>query len=149
MYAYGIRDNAFKLLKSNFTGRTQYVIYDVVKSDNIPIKCGVLQGSILGPLLFICSMNDIGNISDFLYTILYADDTSVLLSGKVYAHLIELLNTELEKVSIWLKATSCSQMLRKPTTFCFIDPESKLTLMLSSPWLRFVSKELLVLNTLG
>ena len=113
MYAYGIRGNAFKLLKSYLTGRTQYVIYDGEKSDTLPIKCGVPQGSILGPLLFICSMNDIGNISDFLYTILYADDTSVLLNGKDYAHLIGLLNTELEKVSIWLKANKLSLNVKK------------------------------------
>ena len=97
MYAYGIIGNAFKLLKSYLTGRIQYVIYDGVQSTTLPIKCGVHQGSILGPLLFICSMNDIGNISDFLYTILYADDTSVLLNGNNYSNLIELLNFELEK----------------------------------------------------
>ena len=96
MYAYGIRGKAFKLLKSYLTGRTQYVIYDGVKSEILPIKCGVPQGYILRSFLFIYSMNDIGNISDFLYTILYADDTSVLLNGKDYSHLIELLNTELE-----------------------------------------------------
>ena len=100
MYAYGIRGNAFKLLKSYLTGRIQYVIYDGVQSVTLPIKCGVPQGSILGPLLFICSMNDIGNISDFLYTILYADDTSVLLNGNNYSNVIELLNSEL---STWLK----------------------------------------------
>ena len=88
MYAYGIRNNGFKLLKIYLTGRTQYVIYDGVKSDTLPIKCGIPQGSILGPLLFICSLNDIGNISDFLYTILYADDSSVLPIGKDYTHLI-------------------------------------------------------------
>ena len=76
MYAYGIRGNAFKLLKRYLTGRIEYVIYDGVKSDTLPIKCGVPQGSILGPLLFICSMNDIGNISYFSHTILYAHDTS-------------------------------------------------------------------------
>ena len=113
MYADGIRGNAFKLLKNYLTGRTQYVIYDVVTSDTLPIRFGVPQGSILGPLLFICSMNDIGNISDFLYTILYADDTNVLLNGKDYAHLIGLLITELEKVSIWLKANKLSLNVKK------------------------------------
>ena len=39
------------------------------------------SGSILGQLLFIITMNDIGNVSEFLYTILYADDTCVLLNG--------------------------------------------------------------------
>ena len=41
MYAYGIRGNAFKLLKSYLTGRTQYAIYDDVKSNTLSIKCGV------------------------------------------------------------------------------------------------------------
>ena len=113
MYAYGIRGNAFKLLKSYLTGRTQYVIYDAVQSATLPIKCGVPQGSILGPLLFICSMNDIGNISDFLYTILYADDTSVLLNGNNYSNLIKLLDSELENVSIWLKSNKLTLNVQK------------------------------------
>ena len=87
--------------------------FNCVKYDTLPIKCGVPRGSILGPLLFICSMNDIGNSSDFLYTILYADDTSVLLNVKNYAHLIGLLSTELEKVSIWLKANKLSLNVKK------------------------------------
>ena len=100
MYAYGIRGNAFKLLKIYLTDRTQYVGYDKKQSETFPIKCGVPQGSILRPLRFICVMNDIGNVSDFLYTILYADDTCVLLNGKRYTDLIALLNSELEKLSL-------------------------------------------------
>ena len=81
LYAYGIRGIALKLMKSYLTDRTQYVIYDGMQSTTLPISCGVPQGSILGPLLFIITMNDIGNVSEFLYTILYADDTCVLLNG--------------------------------------------------------------------
>ena len=102
MYGYGIRGNAFKFLKSDLTHRTQYVVYDSKQSETLPIKCGVPQGSILRPLLFICVMNNIGNGSDFLYTILYADHTTVLLNGKRYTDLIALLNSELEKISLWL-----------------------------------------------
>ena len=71
MYAYGIRGNAFKLLKSYLTDRTQYVVYDIKQSENLPIKCGVPQGSILRPLLFICVRNNIGNVSDFFCTQFY------------------------------------------------------------------------------
>ena len=57
------------------TDRSQYVIYDGVKSETRLIKCGVPQGSILGSLLFIISMNDICNISDLMFAIMYVDDT--------------------------------------------------------------------------
>ena len=53
MYAYGIRGNAFKLLKNYLTDKTQYVIYDGVKFDKLPIKCRVSKGSILGLFLSI------------------------------------------------------------------------------------------------
>ena len=67
------------------------------KSTTLPISCGVLQGLILGPLLFIITMNDIGNVSEFLYTILYASDTCVSLNRKKYFSLIASLNSELDK----------------------------------------------------
>ena len=53
-------------------------------------------------------MNDIGNISDFLYTNLYADDTSVLLNKKRYTDLVALLNSELEKLFLWLRSNEIS-----------------------------------------
>ena len=79
----------------------------------MPINCGVPQGSVLGPLLFIISMNDIGNVSDFIYAILYADDTSVLLNGKDYITLVKLLILELDKLSMWLKANKLSLNVQK------------------------------------
>ena len=69
-------------------------------------------------------MNDIGNISDFLYAILYADDTSVLLNRKNNAYLIELLNSELEKLSIWLKANKLFLNIKK--TYYRVFPRSRI-----------------------
>ena len=65
MYAYRIKCNVFMLLKDYLANRTQYVVYDSMQFEILPIKCGAPQGSILGPLLIICVMNDIGNASDF------------------------------------------------------------------------------------
>ena len=53
------------------------------------------QGTILGPLLFIIDMNDICNVSVILYTIIYADDTNVIMSGNDMKSLIQSVNSKL------------------------------------------------------
>ena len=64
------------------------VTFDGTQSEVKSVKCGVPQGSILGPLLINIYINDIYNVSKFLLTILYADDTCVLLNGKHFDDLI-------------------------------------------------------------
>ena len=59
------------------------------------VKCGVPRGSILGPLLFILSVNDICNVFPLLLKILYADDTCVSVSGNDLKALIKMLNEKL------------------------------------------------------
>ena len=113
LYAYGIRDNAFNWFKSYLSERSQYVVYDSKQSKTQNVKCGVPQGSILGPPLFIIYMNDICNASEFLFLILYADDTSVQISGNNITYLVSLMNAELELLSRWFKATQVSLNAKK------------------------------------
>ena len=67
LYAYGIRGSILKWLDSYLSDRLQYVYYNGSESNSDSITCGVPQGSILGPLLFIIYMNDIFNVSNFLF----------------------------------------------------------------------------------
>ena len=84
--------------------RVQFVEYNNCHSDNKQITHGVPQGSILGPLLFILYINDFSKASDLLFSILFADDTSVFIEGTAYSSIIKDINTELEKVDKWLKS---------------------------------------------
>ena len=85
------------------------------------------SGSILGQLLFIITMNDIGNVSEFLYTILYSDDTCVLLNGKDYMNLVTFIISELDKLSTWLCANKLSLNVQK--TYCMVFHRAKMKIV--------------------
>ena len=65
---------------SYLANRSQYVKIDDTSSALLNVSCGVPQGSILGPLLFIIYINDITNASKIAMFILFADDTNLFLS---------------------------------------------------------------------
>ena len=101
---YGIRGNMIKWFESYLSFRLQFVEYNDCHSDKRQITHGVPQGSILGPLLFILYINDFSKASDLLFSILFADDTSVFIEGTAYSSIIKDMNIELVKVDKWLKS---------------------------------------------
>ena len=101
---YGVRGVALNWFKSYLMGRKQCVVVDGVKSNFQEMTCGVPQGSVLGPLLFLIYVNDIINSSDILRFSLFADDTVVVLSHKNAHTLISLVNLELRKLISWFQS---------------------------------------------
>ena len=75
--------------------------YENCDSEVLKICCGVPQGSVLGPKLFILYVNDICNVSNFFKFILFADDTNMFYSNSDIADLVQLTNVELEKLRVW------------------------------------------------
>ena len=74
----------------------------------MPITHGVPQGSILGHLLFILYIDDLANVTEHLFSILFADDTTVLIEGTNINTMITSLNCELAKLTEWLNANKLS-----------------------------------------
>ena len=113
LYHYGIRGNALQWFESYLKNRKQFVTYNGVSSDTKLITCGVPQGSILGPLLFLIYINDLSLVCDRLISILFADDTNMFMSSKDVHSLQTVINQELTLVSKWLKVNKLSLNIKK------------------------------------
>jgi hypothetical protein len=111
-----IRGIALQWIKSYFSNRKQFVQFNETHSTERIIKCGVPQGSILGPLFFLLYINDLPNATELAECLLFADDTSIFLSHKDQGYLIYTMNAELEKINIWMKTNKLSVNISKQTT---------------------------------
>ena len=116
---YGVRGIALKLLKNYLSNRFQYVFLNDTSSRLKLISCGVPQGSILGPLLFLIYINDIVNCSSIMKFILFADDTNLFLSDEDLSRLMISLNAELSKLSDWFKSNKLSLNVKKTNYIIF------------------------------
>ena len=77
------------------------VLFNGKISDIRDVTCGVPQGSMMSPLLFILYINDFAKVSE-LFHVLFADDTNVFLNGKNMNMLIDTIQQELSRLYIWL-----------------------------------------------
>ena len=118
---YGIRGVTLKWFKNYLENRMQFVYLNDynVSSSLRNVSCGIPQGSILGPLLFIIYINDITTSSSILKSILFADDTNLFNSNQNFQQLIESTNFELNKLSEWFKSNKLSLNVDKTKFIIF------------------------------
>ena len=119
---YGVRGKALEWYKSYLTGRNQFVSINSANSNYASMTCGVPQGSLLGPLLFILYINDLQNSSRILSFILFADDTSVFFSHRNPDVLVNTVNTELASINQWICCNKLSLNVQK--THCMLFSNS-------------------------
>ena len=141
---YGIRGKSLKWFQSYLSNRKQYVTYNGVSSPVNNIICGVPQESILGPLLFLLYINDLGKICSSTTLILFADDTNLLKSGSNLSDIQNELNTELSKISAWLKTNKLPLNIDKTQVMLDTNKKRKdhdLNIMIDGTKLEEVKKQ--------
>ena len=116
---YGVRGKAYDWFHSYLSSREQFVCISGHSSDSLSITCGVPQGSILGPLLFLLYIDDLPNTSKLLSFHLFADDTNMYFSSKNVNDLEPILNQELRAVAEWMKSNRLALSILKTNFVLF------------------------------
>ena len=118
---YGFHSEALDFMKSYLLNRKQYVEFEDVSSDLMPLTVGVPQGSILGPLLFIIYINDLVYATAQFHPVIYADDSTLMATLNSFGEtdLEANVNSELVKISNWLNLNKLSLNTAKTKAMVF------------------------------
>ena len=127
---YGIRGNLLNWFMSYLTNCKQYVSINGESSVPLDINCGVPQGSVLGPLLFLLYINDLPNTSNVLNFYLFTDDTNIYYESNSLQEFEKTINKELNKLFLWLNINRLSLNIDK-TNFLIFHPFNKPMKLLS------------------
>ena len=99
LHQYGVRGNSLHWIRAFLGNRSQTVVLDGEESESVPLKSGVPQGSVLGPILYLIYINDLPQeLTSKVW--LFADDTAVFLSVGGTGDR-NVLHQDLDKLMVW------------------------------------------------
>ena len=116
---YGIKGCNLRWFESYLSNRKQFITYGDTQTNKETVTCGVPQGLILGPLLFLIFVNDLHKLTKYLDPIMFADDTNLLYFHKNIKTLSRSFNNELKLVNKWFLANKLSPNAKNKV--CFIS----------------------------
>jgi len=121
---YGVRGPMHDWFKSYLSGRMQFTSINTQRSNCEPIEYGVPQGSVLGPLLFLIYINDMGLNPKLIFKPkIFADDTNVFASDPNIQQLEKLCQSTIDIISEWLLANRLTLNVDK-TCYMIFHPSS-------------------------
>ena len=122
----GFKENCCSWFRSYLRERSQVTMVDDVLSSELYIECGVPQGSILGPLLFIVYINDIARNCIDTVPFIYADDTALVTFGSTKEELESKLQQDLVHIGRWFSKNKLSLNISKTKAMLLCGNGSKL-----------------------
>ncbi len=135
---YGVRGIALSWFKDYFSNRKQRVHVNGFVSEILcTMDLGVLQGSIMGVILFLCFINDIFYCSNDINSNLFCDDNGCLIRARNFDELIAKCTTELPKLISWYNANRLLIHPQKTKGILYTSPRSKISRDLFNQSLNF------------
>ena len=123
---YGFSNQTVELFRNYLSGRTQITVINNVSSGSCEITCGVPQGSILGPLLFLLYINDLPKFQLVSNGRLFADDTNLTYADSDLNKITFVLNDDLKILQNWLDMNKLSLNVMK-TKYMFVASRQRLS----------------------
>ena len=119
LHRYGFRGIINEWFASYLNNRMHTTQIGQHVSNKAIVTCGVLQGSVLGPLLFLLYVNDMYQCSNKFKFYLFADDTNILYADKNLKTLEVTVNAELRNFCDWLTSNKLSLDTKKSNFVLF------------------------------